>query len=103
MKGQSVTWFRKPSATPQRAIRNAHYTQERSARGATMVPKKILQEEEKTMTPLQLNLLILAVGASKMAFALVFLHWINTRKAQPQAQAIGSNVQNQKPLKRVLS
>lgn len=102
MKGLNVTWFRKPSATPQRAIRNAHYTQERSARSAVIGPKKRLKEEEKKMTPLQLNLLILAVGASKIAFALVFLHWINTRKAQPQAQAIGYHVQNQKPLKRVL-
>lgn len=46
------------------------------------------------MTPLQLNLLILAVGASKMVFALVFLHWINTRREHPQAQAIGYRVHN---------
>lgn len=45
---ESVTRFRKPSATPQRAIRKARYTQEGSA---AMAPKKMLEEEEKDHDP----------------------------------------------------
>lgn len=44
------------------------------------------------MTPLLFDLLILAGGASKIVFALVFLHWIDTRRAHPQAQAVGYRV-----------
>jgi hypothetical protein len=40
------------------------------------------------MTPLQLNLLILAVVAFKMVLVLVFLHWIDTQAEQTQARAI---------------
>ncbi len=40
------------------------------------------------MTPLPLNLLLLAVVASKVVLALVFLHWIETRAEKTQAQAV---------------
>ncbi len=46
------------------------------------------------MTPFQLNLLILAVVASKMGLALVFLHWIDTRAEKTPAQ--GTELRDQK-------
>lgn len=53
------------------------------------------------MTPFLFQFLILAGGASKMVAALVFLYWIDTRHAQPQAQAIAERAQHQRPLTRV--
>lgn len=52
------------------------------------------------MTPLQLNLLILAVVALKTVSALVFLHWIDTRAEQTQALAIEYGDQKHRPLTR---
>jgi hypothetical protein len=40
------------------------------------------------MTPQQFHLLILAGVASKMVWALVFLHWIETRAEKTRAQAV---------------
>lgn len=53
------------------------------------------------MTPVLFQSLILAVGASKVVAALVFFAWIETHRAQPQAQAIEYHVQNQRSLTRV--
>lgn len=50
------------------------------------------------MTPLQLNLLILAVVAFKMVMALVFLHWIDARAEQTPAQALEHTDQKRRPL-----
>lgn len=52
------------------------------------------------MTPLQLNLLILAVVTFKMVSALVFLHWIDTRAEQTQALALEYRDQKRRPLTR---
>ena len=40
------------------------------------------------MIPLTFQFLMFAVGASKMAFALAFFAWIETRRAQPQVQSM---------------
>lgn len=65
---------------------------ERKVRSIAMDDKRVLKEEDNDMSPFLFQFLLFAIGASKMAFLLAFFCWMETRKEQPQAQAMGYHV-----------